>query len=89
MLIIGAVYTWMLNHLIFYCKSRCGPRLYSFTHFVSNLYKSFFWGMRLKSQHFGFKFFKNNMPGLLFPDDFVGVAESKLALKSMITFIYN
>ena len=42
-----------------------------------------------KSQHLGVKFSENNMPGLLFADDFVGVAESKLALQSMITIIYN
>ena len=42
-----------------------------------------------KSQYLSVKFSENNMPGLLFADDFVGVAESKSALQSMITIVYN
>ena len=42
-----------------------------------------------KSQYLGVKFSENNTPGLSFADSFVGVVESKLALQSMTTIIYN
>ena len=42
-----------------------------------------------KCPELGVKFFKNKMSGLLFADDFVGIAETRRVLQSLIDIVYN
>ena len=42
-----------------------------------------------KCPELGVKFSKNKLSGLLFADDFVGIAETGRALQSLIDIVYN
>ena len=42
-----------------------------------------------KGPELGVNFFKNKLSGLLFADDFVGIAETGRALQSLIDIVYN
>ena len=42
-----------------------------------------------KCPELGVKFFENKLSGLLFADEFIGIAETGRALQSLIDIVYN